>query len=187
MKRFASVVASILLLVPLGVSAQEGPISKGSKVVGGSASFASLGGDLYENGDGDRLTSLALSPAALFFVSDGLALGGTLTVERESQGDFDATTLGLGPTVAYYFGEADSDSYPFLSGTVSYANLSTSGVDASGFGFNATAGIVFMLSRTVGLTAAATYRIENLEVDQANDSFGGNTFAIALGIDAFLY
>ena len=73
-------------------------------VLGGSISWSSLGGELYEDSDEERYTSILLNPVALFFVAPGLAVDGDLYVENESQGNADATTIVVGPAVAYFFG-----------------------------------------------------------------------------------
>lgn len=94
----------VLLFAPARVAAQEGPTDRGSVVLGGSISWSSLGGELYEDSDEERYTSILLNPVALFFVAPGLAVGGDLYVENESQGNADATTIVVGPAVAYFFG-----------------------------------------------------------------------------------
>ena len=58
----------VLLFAPARVAAQEGPTDRGSVVLGGSISWSSLGGELYEDSDEERYTSILLNPVALFFV-----------------------------------------------------------------------------------------------------------------------
>jgi len=176
-----------LVALPATASAQEYPVDRGSMVLGGSVSWTSSGGDLYENSDGDRLNSLLLNPEVMYFVMPGLAIGGELYVERASQGDFDATTIAVGPQISYYFGGPTSSVYPFLSAMVGYADMSSDAFDASGLAFGFTGGAAFMLSRSVALTAGATYQLQNLSVDQLDESVDSNAFALQLGVQAFLY
>ena len=77
--------------------------------------------------------------------------------------------------------------YPFVAGNVAYATISSDGFDASGFGFGFGAGAAFMLSRSVALTAGGEYTIDNLSVDQVDESFTGNSFRLELGVSAFLF
>lgn len=166
---------------------QDYATDKGAWILGGSVSYASDGGELYENAEGDRLNTALVNPRALYFVSPGLAIGGQVVVQHTSQGDASFTTLGLGPEVAYYFGGPESTVYPFVAGNVAYATISSDGFDASGFGFGFGAGAAFMLSRSVALTAGGEYTIDNLSVDQVDESFTGNSFRLELGVSAFLF
>lgn len=153
----------------------------------GTVSVTSQGGELYENTAGDRVNTVLLNPSVLYFVAPGVALGGELYVENASQGDVSVTTIGVGPTIAYFFGDSDSSVYPFVGANVVYSSLSTDGFDASGFGFGLAGGADFMLTESVAITAQLDYSIENLSVDQANEAFSGNTLRLMLGVAAFLF
>lgn len=176
-----------MMFLPMPLAAQDYAIDRGSVTLGGSVSWSSAGGDLYENTEGDRYNSILLNPWMLYFITPGLAVGGDLYVESESQGDLDAQTIAAGPAVAYYFGGAESKVYPFISGNLGYGKITTSVWDGSGLIFGAGAGAAFMLSQSVALTAGGTYRIRDLTINQLDQSFGGNTFALRLGVQAFLF
>jgi len=176
-----------MLLVPAAVAAQEYPVDRGSMVLGGSVSWSSAGGDLYEGGDGDRLNTLLLNPEIMYFIAPGLAIGGELYVQRASQGDADVTTIAVGPAISYYFGGPTSSVYPFLSAMVGYADMGAGGFDASGLAFGATGGAAFMLSNSVALTGGLTYQLQKLSVDEIDESVDGDTFALQFGIQAFLF
>ncbi len=182
-------VAPTLLVLAIAVPAagQEYAIDKGSVLLDGTASITSQGGELYENAAGDRGNAILLNPSVLYFVAPGLAVGGDLYVENASQGDISVTTIGVGPTIAYFFGDSDSSVYPFLGATVNYTSLSADGFDASGFGFGLAGGADFMLTESVAITAQLDYSIENLSVDQADEAFTGNTLRVMLGVAAFLF
>lgn len=178
-------VALLALSVP--ASAQDYAIDRGSFVLDGTVSFSSDGGELYENLEGDRRNTVLLNPSALYFVAPGVALGGELLLQYASQGDFSATTIGVGPEIAYFIGEADSSVYPFLAASVSYVSLSSEVFDASGIGFGLNAGAAFMLTRSVAISASVGYDLQNLSVDQADETFSGNSFRMELGVAAFLF
>lgn len=166
---------------------QDFAIDRGSFVLGGTVSVTSNGGELFENTEGDRLNSVLLNPFAMFFVTKGFAIGGDLFMEKASQGEESVTTLGIGPSVAYFFGGPQSEVYPFIGAGVEYANLSSTGFDASGFGFNFGAGAAFMIATNVALTAQADYGVLNFSVDQLDESFSGDRFGLRAGISAFLF
>lgn len=167
--------------------AQGYAIDKGAWVLDGTVSLTSQGGELYENSQGDRLTSLSLAPSVLYFVVPGLAIGGSLNLGYAAQGDNSATTIGVGPEIAYFFGAPESTVYPFVDGSVGYFSLNTEGADASGITFEAGAGIAAMLSPSVALIIQATYNIANVSVDQVNETFSGNQFGLQMGVAAFLF
>lgn len=173
--------------IPAALSAQSYATDQGSVIIGGSASFMSEGGDL--NGGGDRTNTLSLNPYVLYFVSPGFGIGGDLTATRVSQGDTHVSVVGIGPTVAYFFGDADATTRPFVEGNVSYASSTfdngAGSETASGFGLGGGVGAAFMLSPTVALTAEATYNWERLSSSGVH--LDGNRFGLALGIAAFLF
>lgn len=185
LKHLSVAVAVLVLAFP--AYAQEYAIDQGSFILDGTVSFSSDGGDLYENLEGDRSNTVLLNPSALYFVAPGVAIGGELLVEYASQGEFSATAIGVGPEIAYFFGEADSSVYPFLAASVSYVSLSSDFFDASGIGFGLNAGAAFMLTRSVAISGSVGYDLQNLSVDQADETFSGNTFRLQLGVAAFLF
>ena len=186
-KSLPTLLVSVLLALPTSATAQAYAVDRGSVVLGGTVSWSSSGGDLYENVDGDRYTSLLLSPRVLYFVAPGLGIGGDLYVESASQGDEDVTTIAVGPAIAYFFGSPESTAYPFVGGFVGYGTTSTSGIDGSGLAFGATVGVAFMLSDAVAVTAGGSYGVVNMNIDQLDESFGGNTIGLELGVEAFLF
>lgn len=161
MKSYLKWLVLAVMFIPVPLAAQDYAIDRGAVILGGSVSWSTSGGDLYENSEGDRYNSLLLNPRLLYFVTPGLAVGGDVYVESASRGDFDVTTIAAGPAVAYFFGGAESTVYPFVSGMIGYGKTSTSGLDGSGLVFGAGAGAAFMLSESVALTAGGTYRIED--------------------------
>ena len=94
----------LFVFVVTSVFAQEYPVDKGSKMVLGGITFSSIGGDLYENSDGDRATYINVMPSFGYFVIPGLAIGADLLYDRTSQGDDTENTLGIGPKVIYAIG-----------------------------------------------------------------------------------
>lgn len=177
----------LLLSLPLTLSAQSYATDQGSFILGGSASYSSQGGDLYENFDGDRVNTLTLNPYLLYFVSPGLGIGGELVLSRASQGDDDLTTVGVGPTVAYFFGDAAATVRPFVEAHASYVSVSFGENDANGWGIGGGGGAAFMLSPTVALTLQGVYEVQSLSADGLDEDVDGNEFRLEAGIAAFLF
>ena len=179
MHRFLHILFA-LLLTP-AVLAQSYPVDKGSYLLGGTVSFTSEGGDFVSVGSDDRRTTLSINPRFALFVTPGLALGAAVSYSRTSIADAAATSFGIGPELAYFFGDAASEIYPFLAAGVSYTSLDIGSRSLSGFGVDFAGGVVFMVARNVGLTAEAFYQTSSLsELD--SDAFG-----IRGGVTAFIF
>jgi hypothetical protein len=186
MRHMTMVCVVLLLSMPIALSGQDYATDRGSFILGGAASFSSQGGDLYENADGDRLTTLTVNPYLLYFLSPGFGVGGELAVSRATQGEGDITSLGVGPAVAYFFGDAAATVRPFVEAHASYVSISSDFVDASGWGVGGGAGAAFMLSPTVALTLGGVYEIQNVSVEDLEDQ-DGDEFRVEAGIAAFIF
>ena len=203
---------TLLLVLFVGTSfSQDFPTDKGSKIVFGNVAFSSMGGDLYENSDGDRSTTIMATPSLTYFVSPGLAIGGKGLFNRSAQGDDSQTTLGIGPHIIFFIGGNKKPStikgttYPYLGAAFLYMRSTykstwedydpwsgsttkeTSESTTSGTAISLGFGIMHMLSNTIGLTGEFAYEIDNLKHEDADKSTSGNKFNILVGISAFLY
>ena len=175
---------SAFMLVASAASAQQYATDRGSWQIAGSASFTSTGTD---NDDDDRATSITVSPRVRYFFIPGLAVGADATIGHTSSGEFEVTTLGIGPSVTYYFGgNARLQPYANVHASFSTTHISAP-LDADGDGrsYGAAAGLLAMLSSAVGVTSELFYRIDKTEVE--NISGETNTFGLAIGIAAFIF
>ncbi len=190
MNRTLFLLFAVTLFLTGETFAQDYAIDKGSFILGGSANFTSQGGDLYE-ADDERLTSIGLNPLLLYFVLPGFGIGGDLLINRVSQGDFSQTSLAVGPTIAYFFGNSESKVFPFVSASPLFSSTSVDvgdeDISGSGFGFSGEAGAAFMLARNVAITGGVFYLYEKIDIDEFDESLNGNTVGVALGITAFIY
>lgn len=182
-------VLSAFLIAP-AVFAQSYPIDKGSYLLGGIVGFTSQGGDLYETVGGDRGTTITINPTFGYFVTPGLALGGDVQFQKTSQGDFSTTTIGIGPSLAYYFGQPASKVYPFISGNVGYASLSADAGDfgsesINGYQFGVSGGLSYMIARNVALTGGVFF--QNQTFTESGESASGDTFGFQGGVTAFIF
>jgi hypothetical protein len=183
--QFRLLFSSVALLAAITASpavAQVAALSAGSVQIGGQATF-----NIQDNDDGaGNVTSLTLSPSAQFFVSTGLALGGEVRLGYTSVGDFDAWTYGVGPAITYYF-VREGNTHPFLRGSARYMRFSISDnddEDQSITGVRATAGLLFLLTQSVGIDAGLYYDYS----DGSGDiDFNETNYGLALGISAFVF
>jgi hypothetical protein len=193
-----SIVAIVLLLVSLfGMAyAQNSPIDKGSKIVGGGLSFLSLGeGDYKRN-------IIEFNPSFGVFVKPGLFLGGTLLYSRDSFNDYVTTSYGIGPNLRYYFGgnntrnDVKETFYPYLKTDFLYYKTITDynndmiwedySYKYNHFNWNIGGGVQLMFSNTVGGYA-------ELAVGAYNSKYNDYTWsterkiAFVIGFSYFLY
>ena len=194
--RIASVAVLCSFLVSGLSSAQDHPIDPGVFGLDGTVSFRSQGGDLYSV-EGDRQTTAAIEPGGFYFIAPGVAVGGQLRLARSSQDVGTSTTLGIGPTALYYFGEPDAEVLPFVganllllrqSGTVDLGSidLGEQEVTVTGLAFDIQAGFTYMLARNVGVTTAAFFLYKRAGSDNV-ETQTGNTVGVQVGITAFVF
>lgn len=182
--------ASIMLHATVTL-AQESPIGKGSKMVDGAFLFSSMGGDLYEGPEGDRWTVMQFTPSYSQFIASGFAVGVTLLTERTSRGDWTSMSWGIGPKLQYFFGGTSAtaihgSTYPVIGTSFVYHYVDPgSGSDYSGTSLNFDAGLVYMLSNSVGISAKFQYAFETLTRED-HESVSGNHFDIMGGFAIFL-
>ena len=174
----------LLALTPRPARAQVPALSRGSLIVGGSAAV-----DITDTGDSDNITSIALTPHVEGFVKDGLAVGGDVLLGRSSQGDASVTTIGIGPVVAYYFGD-EGTTHPFVRGGVRWvhasSDFSAGSSSQSTTGLHASAGLLLLLSDAVGVEAAL-YWEHNRYKPESGSTFNSNRYGLNAGISAFVF
>ncbi len=187
----------LMSLLAVTVSAAENPIDKGSIILAGNAFFMSQSGDLWENGDGDALTTFAIVPSVGYFITPGLLIGIDVTFNRLSQGDASRTDLAAGPMIGYYFNtnstrtEVKGAVYPFVSAFFNYGQSKfdndswDSTTDILQFGGHA--GIVYMVSDAVGLNLGVNVWSDSYDYEGATESITGTTVQIGAGFTSFIY
>lgn len=57
--------------------------------------------------DGEGVTTVTLAPAVDYFVIDGLSIGGFVSMDYTTVGDWDSTEFGIGPRVGYNIDMSD--------------------------------------------------------------------------------
>lgn len=188
---------TILILISVSsLFSQSYPVDKGSTMIMGSFSFSSSGGELYESGDGDRLTSFELSPMLGYFIVPGFSIGLQFTYSNLSQGDASLSSWGVGPEIAYFIGGNEAKekikgvTYPFL--TASYYIMGdtyssgSSDRSQSGSKFRLGVGIDHLITESVGLFGLLAYDMDT-EKPEDGESESGNQIGVYAGFNIFLY
>lgn len=190
-------VVCVMLLCQTAAHASKSPIDKGSYIVGGMAMVTGMSGDVYENVDGDGIKMLMLAPSLSGFVSHGVAFGGQLLVANVSQSGNSLTAFGIGPRLAYYFGDFKENekvrgkSIPYLAVSYIYGKITNDwGVmDKSEYKLNAInfgGGIDYMLTNSIALVAQVDYRSDSIS-DKSDNSADGHAFDVMLGFSMFVW
>ena len=203
-----TLIAAVILLMCGSLMATDGPVDKGSFYLAGTAFFQNQSGDLYEDFNGDGITtygfgngtlnlalSLEVSPTFGYFVSPGVFVGGQVIFAGYSIGNSDATLFGFGPTIGYFFNansmrtEIKGAVYPYIRGFFNIGFLSEDllGEQINVIQYGGKGGALFMLSNAVGLDASFRFQGDSWKPDSATESITGTTIALGLGISAFIY
>lgn len=184
-------IIALFLILPAFLFAQEYAVDKGSMLVGGSAGFMSLSGDLYEDADEEGSTQFWVSPSVLYFIMPGLGVGADLNFSKYSQGDYSETEMGIGPTVAYFIGDANSSMYPFVSATYLFGT-ETDKYDSQEMKHTETSimfrgGVMFMVAKTTGIGIAGFYDMDSRKHEDADEATKGNAFGVSVHIASFIF
>ncbi|NQS99431.1 MAG: outer membrane beta-barrel protein [candidate division Zixibacteria bacterium] len=193
-KTFTTLFLLLFLLTTITALGQDSPISKGAMLIGGSVSFASMSGDLYED-DGDKATQFQFSPTYYYFVTKGFACGAKFAYLSQSKGDWSSSILSIGPALGYFIDTGNEKIYPYLG--VAYTFDSSKDEDSSegGYEYKATGshlifglGAAFMLSDHLAVIPEIAYNLVTLEPDETDaESYDGNIFMISIGLAGFLW
>jgi outer membrane protein W len=185
MKKKLIVLLILVLIIPVRSVAQSFAVDKGSLLIDGSITFSSAGGDLNEE-NGKKLTSMTFNPTlGYFFIPNlGTALEGLYA--SESQGDSKTTVIGIGPKVAYYFGNAESKQFPFIGVGILYVK-SNNHIKQSQVNINLAVGTTMMVAKNVGITGKIFYTRENYKPEDADESIKGYTIGLGVGVSTFIF
>lgn len=184
--------------------AQRYAFDQGSFRLAGSVSYANYGGALYQPTvtttnlriESDRATEFSFRPSVAYFILAGLAVGVEISYETFGQNDrnnvvtlLSRTTWGVGPSVAYFFGDRQTSVFPFLS--ASYVYQSSSAEDfaqnaktrSTGASARVAAGLAAMVGKQASLNFEAFFRMDSRNVGKRS----GNVFGIDIGASLFLF
>lgn len=158
---------------------------RGAALISGIFSFTSQGGDLYGGFDNDRLTTIAIVPSLFYFVAPGIGIGGDLSYNRVSRGDFSATIWGVGPKIGYFV-DSGSNTIPFVAGGINYLSIGDDDDSEGGLRFKFGGGILIRKGH-MAVSIEVSYVLDRFKFEGASESTTGNTIAIGVGFAGFLY
>jgi hypothetical protein len=193
-------IALLVLGLVAAAAAQKFPTDKGSMMLGGSAYYLLESGKMHENEDGDKYSAFSLSPHVDYFISPGLAVGGTVSIGHSAQGDNSSSWLGIGPEVYYFIGgdvkpnPIKGKPLPFVTACYSFYNATdkskydgeTSEFKRKYTDLSVGAGMMVMLSNAVALDARLTYLMQTAKYGDAENN-KGNEIELSFGFSAFTY
>lgn len=177
----------IILLSSSFALSQEFAVDKGSTIISGMGNYASQGGDLFENSNGDRATTIMLMPTVNHFIAPNISIGGGVAYTSQSQGDYSFHTIGIGPTLGYFIGDSNSKSYPYLATGIRYYSMGDEDDSISGTDILIGAGIIVPVKNHAGIVIEAGYHIMNLKHKDWDKSEPGNIIMVGIGIAGLLY
>ena len=184
------VAAMTLLLATTTLFAQDA-LMKGAWDLGGSFSFSSSSGDLYENSDGDALSSFTFSPDLGYFVIDHLSIGALLSYGSMSQGDWKLSSFMFGPGINYYLAQAGPGSpyghlaYVFGSRSSDYGDDDK--YESSNSALQLGVGYLIWLNEHVGLDLNLGYSMDSSKETSPDegDAVKGSAFGLGVGFKIF--
>jgi outer membrane protein W len=180
-------ISLVLLLFHSFAFSQDFAVDKGSILFAGMASFSTSGGDLYENADGDRAMNITLEPSVNYFVIQNVGVGLKAQYSRDSQGDYTSSTLGIGPNLAYFLGDAESNMFPYLGAGFHYITNSVDDYTISGTDIAIIAGVLAPVKKNLGIMINASYHMMSLKHEDWDEAESGNIIMVGIGIAGMLY
>lgn len=192
---FASHLAGVLIVAAIVSSpgqAQGSPIGKGSWIISGSAGANSQ----HIQGNDQTVTTISLAPSALYFVSPGLAIGGSASVGYFNSSSNSSKSFGIGPSIRYYFGDQAAKTFPFVSATIAPTwtstdpkNSSVSSTSGHNTLAEGTVGVTHLLVPHVGITGEAYYDHLSFDADVGPIHASQSSYSIGVrfGLTAFVY
>jgi hypothetical protein len=195
-----TLVLSVLLnALPAESSPADAAISQGSRIVAGSISFESRGGEFYEDDRGKRESEWRLFPSGGYFVRDGIAVNLLIEVASLKQGNFLDQIWALGPQARYFF-DLDKTrprgSYLFVGGAYLLGQFihDTGEIDFKREEYSLQSlkldtGFMYMISETVGATITIFYDlswVKQREPEKSSSRTSGNNIGFEFGFTTFL-
>jgi hypothetical protein len=174
------------------LSAQQYANDKKATIISGQGSFMSQGGDIFEDFEGNKATTFTFNPNINHFITKGFFIGGGLEFSIESQGDYKANAIGLGPQIGYAFGGPQSKAIPYLDLGIRYytMHLDFGGGDDyqfSGTDINLGFGVIVPIKEHIGLIFEGGYQILDLKNKDSDENYSGDIFSIGIGIAGLLF
>lgn len=169
----------------------SGPTAMGSKIVSGSARLARVS---FDDGTSKSSSTLvSVTPSALWFVRDRVALGGTTGLTYSSFEAASAWGWLLGPAARVFLTTTSERVLPFVGAAFSmgrtYVDFDGSSSESSSYGFEVMAGAIRMLTRNVGVTSEVymSRMISGSQSRWPSRDITATDMGLRFGVSAFVY
>lgn len=167
-------------------------VDKGASFITGMASFMSQGGDLFQDNESNRATTLTLSTSVNHFVSNNFFIGGGFEISTQAQDYVKTNSLGIGPQIGYAFGKPGSPVYPYLDAGLRYYRMAVDygpygNTKAGGLDIFVSAGLLVPIRTNLGIAIEGAYHMMDLKYQDFHDSQSGNIFSFGIGIVGLLF
>jgi hypothetical protein len=156
---------------------------------GGSAAFSS-NSQVVNGATADPTYSIALSPVAGYFVTEGLEIVvNPLSVSYSWSGNITGLSLMPMAGLAYNF-RANPRAFPYLEGVAGYAynrvDNGTSTLTRSGLAWAGRGGVKFLVTGTALVNIGLQYQQVTLKRDVDTERSGYNLFSASAGLTVWL-
>ncbi|MCB2205997.1 porin family protein [bacterium] len=185
MNTYMRLVAIVLLFTVIHtMHAQERSAAtmEGATILSGTASITSQGSENSDN----RYTVLSLVPSLHYFVSDGVGLGGDVSLTHASQGDASATQIGIGPKISYFF-DKGSNTIPYLGAGASFlSQAATRSETDTGWRIKLGGGLLLRKDH-LGFVIEAGFLLDSIDRGEWTGTVSYNTIYIAFGFAGLFF
>jgi hypothetical protein len=177
------IIAVSLFIFASNLFAQSA-ISKGAYTIGGNIGFTSTSMD----GNSDSQSNFYFNPSCGYFFINNFYAGLSLSYTHTSYGSTTENTIGLGPSIRYYFIAEKLN--PFLGISYSY-NKSTRGNDEySNTGFTLSGGADYFVNSFFAIEGSINYSFIKYKYPPfyfMDDEINGKIFNIGFGVKYFIF
>jgi hypothetical protein len=180
MRLILKILPLLVLTLPSVVTAQEYAVDKGSMIVRGSASILSAGGEARAS----RVTQISLAPGLAYFVAPHVAIGGTLRILTSSAGSGTDTQIGIGPSISYHFGTAESKTFPFIEFSTDFISVSDAFTQVA---LKFIAGVDVMIFDNISIGPALTFEQKMRSREGSDATLNGTEIFLGVGFRAWVF
>lgn len=172
----------LLFIFTISLAAQDR--LKNVYTVGGSVSYSSYSEDNASN----KQTNFVFMPTLGYFFVENLYTGMMIMYSHYSSGDFSNNSIGLGPTVKYFFGEDKLK--PFVGGRLTYVTNTNGQNDdfSNQTDVTLSGGINYFITDYFALEATFNYSFlfRHTDINKVTSDDKAKSYQIAIGANYFI-
>lgn len=164
-------------------------LDEGAAIISGMASFASQRGDLFGDNNRNDINVFTLAPAFDYFIMPNVSLGAGLAYTGYSQGDFNSSSIEIGPSLGYFIGDENSNNFPYFFGRIHYSITGSRDQVISGTDISFGLGLIAPIQNRghLGFSIEAGYHILDFKKKWWDRSLSGNKIVLGVGIVGLIF